>query len=266
MTKKRTPKKNLQAALDELEKKYSELSKSIEDAEKKLESTVSLQKELETAKYDIRILDAANRGLKEQLEKVTAGNKELKAGNDVVVHKLNLTYHRVLDLGAKANEWQHIAQYWTKQYDSSLETILSRGVVRSKYDTPYGIWRDNSMERMVCGSDGPIDAIKMSKALEKAVHGQLPNGSNDFLTAMKLIAEEFGYELRGPHFCLKTNSKERTQAQRKGFELLFGFPSDVVAENMGKSEQELLDAVSGRAVEDVHKDEDQSVLKKLDRR
>jgi hypothetical protein len=249
--------KDLTAAKNSLEE-----CESLYDAE--VTKRVRLEHEIAMAKTAADDKGGTLKVRDQQLSKELNENCILKANQKVHLAKIETLYRRVLDLLSAVGGWRNIADHWKKQADTSLRTILERGAIRAKYDLPYSIWRDAIMERAACNipDETPIHAPILCKNLGELANYQLPDGSNDFLAAMKRVAEEFGFELRGNEFHSKKKDG-RSNAMQTGFEMLYGAPADVVAKGLGLAEKDLLELMAGRAIKDLGNKEDKKAIRSL---
>jgi hypothetical protein len=140
-------------------------------------------------------------GLGDENLRLLKSNETLRTHLSGDQYKIEMFYRRCMDLMQFSNEWHQSANYWRVQADEFLKAIIRRGEVRSKYDMPYAIWRDAVMERLACDpTRNYYDAGVLATKLGEMVNGQLPDGSNDFLEAMRRVAEESDYELRDNKF------------------------------------------------------------------
>lgn len=112
----------------------------------------------------------------------------------IVVEKLEMTYAALLAERAKSAEAITRARFWSSAFETLQKEVLARGARRAKNDSAYAIFRDASMESVVTtGSSDELDIKIMTERLKKLLAGKVAD-STDFLSSMREIVAEFGYD------------------------------------------------------------------------
>jgi hypothetical protein len=181
MAKKHNP---LEKELQRLKGQFETQSKTIAEYQARNKELTSQVQEVSKLRVD---LEYSN-------EQLRIENKNLKAAQVGNEYRVEVLYRRCLELDARRAEWQSSANFWKKAHDRKLEMINNRGAVRAKYDPAFAIWRDAMMGTVASGADF-ISLPNLAAELGRTVGGQLPDGSNDFMAALKRLAEEFGYDV-----------------------------------------------------------------------
>lgn len=240
----------------ELLKKYNEVTEEL----RKLKSEFqTLGGTLQTTEYRLREAahhrDEANRNLKITL----AENVHLKQELDTAQDKVEKLYAQLITQNDALHERKALADHWYRKQNELLNQVLERGRVRMKYDMPYAIWRDNTMERLATGrTNEPVDMNELAKRLGQLCGGQLPNGSNDFFAAMLRIAEEFGYVVNGRHMAIPKAQKEAELKKERSFAMPENFKNvysdaaqEVIHDLHEKAVVEMMDLEDKRCLEGI---------------